>query len=138
MKNGSKSPIFSIPRHILDPCYVARMGAPSDYVGLPRCRPLFGAFRLFLAPAPLGSSLVSAVAWDSARSPGRHHATQIGNYLGDAPMHYLWAPIRPFIGGGHTVGPVLPRFSIFKNTNLRPRFRGFPENLGLAFEGSFS
>ena len=28
---------------------------------------------------------------------------QIVNYLGDAPMHYLWAPIRPFIGGAHTV-----------------------------------
>ena len=28
---------------------------------------------------------------------------QIGNYLIGAPMHYLCAPIRPFIGGAHMV-----------------------------------
>ena len=69
--------------------------------------------------------------------PSTWAGPQIGNYLGDAPMQYLWAPIRPFIGGGHTVWPVLPRFLTFKNTKLRPRFRGLPENPGLAFEGSF-
>ena len=37
----------------------------------------------------------------SARCPPRVAGPVRRNYLGDAPMHYLWAPIRPFIGGGH-------------------------------------
>ena len=70
--------------------------------------------------------------------PSTWAGPQIGNYLGDAPMHYLWAPIRPFIGGGHTVWPVLPRFSIFKNTNLQKQDRGFQGNLENVAEGSCS
>ena len=70
--------------------------------------------------------------------PSTWAGPQIGNYLGDAPMHYLWAPIRPFIGGGHTVWPVLPRSPIFKKTNLQKQDRGFQVNLENVAEASCS
>ena len=121
----------------------ARMRAPSDYVAflLARGTALSAGRRRPARPCACRArrtAVAPAAGRCTTSGGGGTHGPQIGNYLGDAPMHYLWAPIRPFIGGGHTVWPVLPRFSICKNTNLRPGFRGFPENPGFAFEGSCS
>ena len=61
----------------------------------------------------------------SAEQPPHNSATQSLGTCKCTISGFSSVWIRPFIGGGHTVWPVLPRSPIFKKTNLQKQDRGF-------------
>ena len=74
----------------------------------------------------------------SAEQPPHNSATQSLGTCKCTISGFSSVWIRPFIGGGHTVWPVLPRSSIFKKTNLQKQDRVFQGNLENVAEGSCS
>ena len=94
MKNGPKSLIFSIPRDILAPCYVARVGAPSDYVGV----------LLSWKPAHRVTTLDSGLleVLPTLRGEEDRHAAALAVHE-ERPLHPLPAGVQPVVAAARTV-----------------------------------